>query len=272
MTSGKEWRGGVGDTWAAQWRETDLSFSELTPALNAAVLDMAPDTGRAIDIGSGAGGTSIALALARPGLQVTGIDLSERLVATARERGAGIPNLRFEVGDATQLAAGAADLLLSRHGVMFFDDPVAAFTTLRKAITPHGGFVFSCFRARELNRWAAEIVSGVTDGAPPSLSSGPGPFAFADPSHVHAVLEASGWQGEERPVDYAYKAGEGDSALEDALAFFARIGPAARALKTLEGQAREKAEARLRVVLENRFQDKVVAFPAAAWIWSCRPV
>lgn len=275
MTSGKEWSGAVGDSWAAQWRATDLSFSELARWLDAAILDVAPETGRAIDIGCGAGATSIALALARPGLQVTGMDLSEGLVATARGRAAGIANLRFDVGDAARIAPGAADLLLSRHGVMFFDDPVAAFTAFREAITPGGALVFSCFRAFELNRWAAEVVSAVVDGvslAPtPTPTPGPGPFAFADPSHVHAILSASGWRGEERPVDYTYTAGEGDDAVADALAFFGRIGPAARALKTLEGNAREVAEARLRAVLENRLQDRIVAFPAAAWIWSCRP-
>lgn len=271
MTSGAEWSGPVGDVWAQQWRATDLSFSELAPLLDATILDAAPETGRAIDIGCGAGGTSIALALARPRLAVTGIDLSPGLVAVARERGAGIANLRFEVGDAARIAAGSADLLLSRHGVMFFDDPVAAFAGLRKAVPGEGRFVFSCFRAFELNRWAVEIASAVAGDAVSPPPAGPGPFAFADPAHVHAILSESGWRGEERSVDYAYRAAHGPNAVDDALAFFTRIGPAARALANLDGADRGAAETRLRAVLRSRLQDDVVAFPAAAWIWSCRP-
>jgi len=271
MTTSYEWTGKVGDVWAAEWRGTDLSFTGLTSHLNAAILAAAPDRGDAVDIGCGAGGTSIALAKARPNLAVTGIDVSDMLVATARGRGEGIANLRFETRDARALADGVADLLFSRHGVMFFDDPVAGFAALRRATRPGAAFVFSCFGAYERNPWARETAAAVTGIDPAAPDETPGPFAFADSDRVHRILSASGWRGEAQAVDYSYFAGQGTSAVEDALAFLSRIGPAAARLRELDSAAREAGLVRLRNLLESRYHDEVVDFPAAAWIWSCRP-
>jgi SAM-dependent methyltransferase len=271
MTLAYDWAGRVGETWADEWRRTDLSFSGLSPHLDAAILAVAPNTGSAVDIGCGAGGTSIALATARPGLSVVGIDLSRNLVDTARGRAAGIPNLRFEVGDATELGGVAADLLFSRHGVMFFDDPVVAFTRLRRAAAADVRLVFSCFRDVMLNPWATESVAAVTGIAPQVPGTSPGPFAFAEADHVRAILDASGWAGEAQPVDYSYRAGEGPDPVADALAFFSRIGPAAAQLRELDDAARDAARERLRDALAMRLRNDAVDFPGAAWIWSCRP-
>ena len=72
MTTAGEWSGGVGAAWAASWTQTDLSFAGLSPQLDAAILAAAPPgEARAIDLGCGAGATSIALATARPDLAST---------------------------------------------------------------------------------------------------------------------------------------------------------------------------------------------------------
>jgi SAM-dependent methyltransferase len=271
MTLAYDWAGRVGDTWADEWRRTDLSFANLSPRLDAAILAVAPETGHAVDIGCGAGGTAIALAAARPGLSVVGIDLSRNLVETARGRGGAYPNLRFEVGDATELGDLKADLLFSRHGVMFFSDPVAAFAKLRHATRSDAHLVFSCFRDVTLNPWAIETGSAVSGTAPQKPGTSPGPFAFADADHVRSILEASGWTGDAQPVDYSYRAGEGPDAVDEALAFFSRIGPAAAQLRELDDAAREAGRKRLRDVLATRLRNDTVDFPASAWIWSCRP-
>jgi SAM-dependent methyltransferase len=270
MTLAYDWAGRVGDSWADEWRRTDLSFANLSPHLNAAILDAAPQTGIAVDIGCGAGGTAIALAAARPALNVFGIDLSQNLVETARERGAAYPKLRFEVGDASELSI-TADLLFSRHGVMFFDDPVAALAKLRQAVSADARLVFSCFRDVTFNPWAIETAAAVTEAVPPKPGTSPGPFAFADADHVRSILQASGWTGDAQPIDYSYRAGEGQHALDEALAFFGRIGPAAARLRELDGAARDAGRARLRAVLAVRLRNDTVDFPASAWIWSCRP-
>ena len=87
MTTAYDWTGRIGDVWAAEWRRTDRSFTNLTPHLNAAILSGAtPQTRKIIDIGCGAGATSLATAQAIPTAQITGIDLSPTLIEIAKHR------------------------------------------------------------------------------------------------------------------------------------------------------------------------------------------
>lgn len=267
MTDASEWTGTVGAAWADEWRRTDRSFGELTPALL--------DPGQigafaaALDIGCGAGELACALARSHPGADVVGLDISEELIAVARERGAGLANLAFEAADAARWSARsgrAPDLLVSRHGVMFFDDPVAAFAHLRCQAARAARLRFSCFRAREDNGWVAALSSALPPQPPPQPGA-PGPFAFASSAHVQAILEAAGWRSVAfEPFDYAMIAGEGPAAVEEALDYFQRIGPAARALRDLPDGERPRALERLRGVIAAHDDGGQVAMPAAAWI------
>lgn len=268
MTTTSDWDGPVGHAWAAEWHRTDRSFAGLTREL---LTRIAPLPGsRVLDIGCGAGELSMALADARPQARVTGLDLSHELLDVARLRGEGRPNLAFVHADAAIWQPEAApDLLVSRHGVMFFDDPQAAFAHICGFAAPQANLVFSCFRSPRENAWAGEVADAVMPGAPQGSAKGyaPGPFGFADRDFVAAMLAAAGWTAIEfAPADYDYVAGEGDGAVEGALAFLRRIGPAARALRELPVEARAAAEGRLRDVLGARLADGVIAWPAAAWI------
>ena len=269
MTTTFDWSGRVGDVWAQEWRRTDRSLAGVGAALNAAILTAAPDQGIAIDIGCGAGGTSLALAARRPDLTITGIDLSPALIDVARERGAGIANLRFEIADSQDLGARAANLLFSRHGVMFFSDPVAGFTALRRAAAPGAALVFSCFRPRDCNQWALVVDEAV--GNQPASASGyaPGPYGLADADFTREVLDCAGWTGATaQPVDFRYIAGVGPDPVEDALGFLSRIGSAARTLADAAPEHREVLRASLRDALTRHVQDDAVAFDGAAWIWT----
>lgn len=275
MTDRTDWQDRVGDTWAAEWRRTDRSFAGLAPALDAAILAAAPPTGRAVDIGTGAGATAAAFAAARPAMSVIGIDLSTALLATARAERAPLPNLRFVAGDVLTAAVDAApvDLFFSRHGVMFFDDPAAAFAVLRRAARPDTALVFSCFAPRADNGWI-----GVLDAVlgPSDLPRGyaPGPFAFADPAMVGDILRRSGWvAAAPAQIGYRYVVGEGetdDAALADALSFFTRIGPAAPVIAAAAPDDRARVTDRLRAELRPHCRGGVVALDASAWIWTAR--
>ena len=273
MTEAHDWAGRVGDTWATEWRRTDRSFGALADRLNAAILAAAPDAGRALDIGCGAGSTAIALARARPGLAVTGADLSSALLATARDRAAGLANLDFVEGDATRAAAAIApvDLMVSRHGVMFFADPVSAFAALHAAAAPGASLVFTCFRDPAQNLWASELVAAVTGAPPAPREDAPGPFAFAERDRVERILADAGWSdAAAEPVDYANRAGEGADPVADAVEFFTRIGPAAPLLRDLPTAARDAALARIAAVCERFCTGDTIDFPAAAWLWTAR--
>ena len=266
MTDPYAWQTRVGYVWAQEWQVTDRSFAGMSPALEAAILAVAPDRGKIVDIGCGAGATTLAVSAARRDAEVIGIDLSEALLDVARTR-AGDRAVRFVHGDARDLVPGLApvDLFISRHGVMFFDDPVAAFIAFRRAGTPDARLVFSCFADRAANAWATEPVDAL--GGPGEVNNGVGPFAFADPDIVGAVLHAAGWRTcEPRRVDYCYIAGEGTDAVDQAVRFFSRIGPAAMLLR--DARDRRAAQDAVAAVCRRHLEDEVVAFPASAWLWS----
>jgi SAM-dependent methyltransferase len=268
MTSALDWTGRTGDVWAEEWQRTDRSLAELGAKLNAFILAAAPEHGIALDIGCGAGGTALALAAARPGLSITGVDLSSALIDTARAR-AGIGSLRFEVADSRELGERGADLLFSRHGVMFFDDPVAGFTALRKTAAPRAKLVFSCFRPRADNQWALVLEAAVGSGSPTPAGYAPGPFGLADPDFTRDMLACAGWrEAAAQPVDFRYVAGAGADPVEDAVDFFSRIGPAARAIADAAPDRREAMQDSVRNALRGHVADGAVTFGAGAWIWT----
>ncbi|WP_298400587.1 trans-aconitate 2-methyltransferase [Sphingobium sp.] len=268
------WTGPNGDVWAQEWRRTDRSFAALSLELDRTIAQ-AMGVGRVAvaDIGCGAGGTALAAAASNPQAQVTGIDISPALIAVAQERAGTTPNIRFVAAPMEQMigAAGPFDLIVSRHGVMFFADPVDAFTRLRAATRPGGRLVFSCFRAAALNVWARETMAAVGETPPAADGYAPGPFAFADEVLVRGLLTQAGWaQVDARPIDFAYRAGGGDDPVADAVSFFSRIGPAARALKMADPAERPAIVEAVRALCAAHLSDGHVDFPAAAWIWSAR--
>lgn len=270
MTTGSEWQTRVGRSWADNYRLTDRSFAGLTERLLARIAER--DANRILDVGCGAGELSLAIARQRAGAEVVGVDVSADLVAAAQERGALTGNARFVEADAASWSPDdfSAGLITSRHGVMFFDDPPAAFANLHALGEPGSELLFSCFRAPADNPWAAEAAA-LLGVAPAADLTAPGPFAFADPDHVRRVLTAGGWRDVAfEEVNFAYVAGTGDDPVADALAFFRQIGPAARALSQLEGEDRTRAEGWLREWLEEHRSGNMVAFSAAAWIVSAR--
>ncbi len=277
MTSAADWRGRVGDVWALEYARTERAFAGIAGALDAAIAAVAPHAGNAADLGCGVGGTTLALAARRPPLCVTGIDLSPALIAIARRRaasgaGAGARQASvsasptFVAGDVMQVLPTLAplDLLVSRHGLMFFTDPVTAFDILRAAARDGAPLVFSCFAPRAANDWvtAPEAALSVT----PSATTGyaPGPFALGDETFVRALLDRSGWEDVRidcRRVDYAV--GAGDDPVGDALAFYRCIGPLASFLAASHPADRARHEAALRDLFATRIRNGAVTFSAA---------
>ena len=271
MTDKSLWQTGVGSAWAQSWQATDRSFAGLTSRF-LDLLESLP--GRTVlDIGCGAGELSLALARRWPEAKIIGVDVSPDLIEAARTRAGDYSLAQFELADAAvwTKAGFAPDLLVSRHGVMFFDDPTGAFTHLFDLAAPRARLAFTCFRWRQENPWifglAETVLAESAPGfAPGSDSSEPGPFAFADPERVTGILSAAGWSGIRiEPIDFAYVAGAGDDPVADARQFFGRIGPMAPILRELEGDLRDAVERRLDAWLRQNTHDGLVAFPAAAW-------
>jgi len=271
MSTSPKWATKSGDAWSGRWREIDLALSGLAAKLNSAIAAAAPPGPfLALDVGCGAGSTSMALAEARADASIVACDLSPALVRIAEERLAGTP-VQVILGDAETVATGEGpfDFIFSRHGVMFFADPVRAFRNLRNGANAGASLVFSCFQDWDANPWASELASAAAGRALPPPGREPSGFAFAEPDYVQAILNDSGWTGVEwQSVPFRYVAAGGQAAVDQALTFLGEIGPASRVVGELPEEERSGAMRRMRGIIDRHFNGDSVEFAAAAWIWS----
>lgn len=269
-----DWAKRSGDAWTRRWREIDLALADVAPQLHSMLLDAAPKGAfRALDVGCGAGSTSEQLARDRRDATIIGCDLSPSLVELAKDRLATLPSIQIILGDAQDVALREKpfDLIFSRHGVMFFDDPTGAFRNLRAAASAGARLIFSCFQDWWANPWASELASAAADRLLPPPGREAGGFAFAEPACVRQILESAGWSnGEVRPAPFRYVAGTGPRAVDQALEFLTEIGPASRTLWSLPEESRGAATDRMRRVIERHQVGEAVEFPAAAWLWEAQ--
>jgi SAM-dependent methyltransferase len=191
-----EWQGDTGRRWAAASATADAQFGRLSDAGYRA---LGPIEGhRVLDVGCGSGGTTAELAgLVGPHGRVVGIDPSGDVLDHARRVCAELP-VDFVLGDAQTHAfeTGGFDVVFSRLGVMFFEDPQAAFANLRRATVAGGRLVFSCWPTREfvpLLLLPLRALSGLVELPPPAPPGSPNPFSLGDPTATTSLLERAGW-------------------------------------------------------------------------------
>ncbi len=193
------------EAWTRAWLKREVITASVLPIFLEHV-SVAPGD-RVLEVGSGTG--NLAIELARrvlPGGSVLGADLSAPLVEVARDKAvrAGLSDVRFSVLDAqTAVFEGAPfDAALSQFGVMFFDDPVAAFTNIARQLSPRARLTFVCWQDLEANPWCVSplLLRYLGPAPPPPTADGvpPGPFAFGNPDRVRSILRASGFGDIER--------------------------------------------------------------------------
>ena len=192
------WNGVVGDAWVDYAPHYD---SLLEPFGRAAMdrLDLRPGE-RVLDLGCGTGATTLALAdRVGPG-SVLGVDISARMLAGARARAAdaAVDTVAFRQVDVQTGDLGRAefDAAFSRMGVMFYGDPVAAFTNIAGSLRPGGRLGFVCFQNPSANPFIVLPILAVSEvlGLPGfAAPTDPGPFSLADPDGTTTILEAAGF-------------------------------------------------------------------------------
>lgn len=227
-----------------------------------------------LDIGCGCGDSSLELATRVGGDgSVSGFDLSAVMLARARERAEerGLTNVRFVRADAQTHAFDRStyDVLFSRFGVMFFADPVAAFSNLRRALIPGGRLAFVCWQELKLNPWMLVPVLAMAkhvEMPPPPEPGTPGPFAFADAERVHGILTRAGFadiaiDGEERSLTLA-----GGADIDRAVDLVLQLGPAGRLLAGADDAVRARARVSVREALEPHATPTGVSLDCASFV------
>lgn len=270
------WNDAVGAAWVrhADWYDTTLA-----PFGRAVMTQLDIQSGeRVLDLGCGTGSTTVDLAtLAAPG-EVVGVDVSAPMLDEARRRldAEGVANARVVEADlqADELDAGAYDVAFSRFGVMFFEDPVRAFTNVARALVPGGYLGFVCFQGPPANPFIVVPVLAAAahlELPPMPAPDAPGPFSLAEPDRIRQVLEAAGF------VDVAIGEGPPEAILtgaDDLDALAVRVleqnpatGPA---LLAASPEVRESAIAAVAAALgEHRAADQV-RLGAGTWIVTAR--
>ena len=228
---------------------------------------------RVLDVGCGCGATTIALAqLVGPSGSVVGCDISEPMLARATERciELNVSNASFSVSDVqTAQLPGPFDVVFSRFGVMFFDDPVAAFANMRSATRPSGRLAFVCWQPADLNDSFSVIGRAANDvlGPPePTPPDAPGPTAFGDPERVRAILRDAGWGAvgvvECRRTMQAF----GTRDLDKGIAGAMRIGGMARRLVGQTPETTDRARAAVRSALADRWTPNGWMTDGVCWV------
>ncbi|WP_283133830.1 class I SAM-dependent methyltransferase [Rhizohabitans arisaemae] len=227
-----------------------------------------------LDIGCGTGQTTRESARTARAGGALGVDVSASAVERARElaRAEGLHNVTFERADAQahRFPQEHFDLAVSRFGTMFFDDPVAAFANIGRALRPGGRLVMMVWQHGEHNEWDVAIrrsLAGPGEFAT-AASAGPDPFSLADPPAVKRILDAAGFADSaftdvHEPVYY----GPDVATALDWVRGFTCTG---ETLKRLDPPAAASALGRLRESLSAHLTDDGVWFDSRAWIVTAR--
>lgn len=257
------------------WVERAAAYDEmLGPFLDLVFTEAAPLPGeRVLDVGCGSGALTRAMAVAvGPEGSVTGIDISAPLLALARERADfGGLDLSWVEGDAQAcvFAPASFDLVVSRFGVMFFADPVAAFANIRHATRPGGRLAFCCWQHPAANGWVSVPLRALASVVPVTAEldgTAPGPFSFADRDRVESVLEAAGWVDVRAEAVLTEVAIGGAGDVDRAVEFYLHDGMGRRMLEHATEREMEAVRSALRNALAPFTHEDAVVLDASIWL------
>jgi ubiquinone/menaquinone biosynthesis C-methylase UbiE len=267
----KLWNGVAGRAWVEAQELLDELFKPFEGLLVEAV--SARSVSRVLDVGCGTGGTTLAVApLLGANGRCIGIDISDPMIAAARARAEreGAPASFIRANAQTHAFEPASlDMIISRFGVMFFDDSVRAFANLRRAAREDAALKFVAWRSAAENPFmttAERAAAPLLPNLPARRPDAPGQFAFADQRRVSRILEESGWAGIDiRPIEVAYTLPE-----KELIRNVSRLGPLGRILHEIDEHTRKQVLETVRAAFDPYVHGADVRFPAACWMVSAR--
>jgi ubiquinone/menaquinone biosynthesis C-methylase UbiE len=260
------WNGLAGRAWVETQELLDQMFKPFENLLVEAV--SAGSGRRVLDVGCGTGSTTLAVArqLGAQG-HCTGIDISAPMLTAARARAEreSTPAGFLHANAQTHAFEPASfDMVISRFGVMFFDDSVRAFANLRRASEDDAELRFIAWRSPSENPFmttAERAAAPLLPNIPARRPDAPGPFAFADPHRVSRILEESGWaEIDIRPIDVACTLPE-----KELVRYLTRLGPLGQILHEADDRTRTQVIETVRAAYEPYVHGAEVRFTAACW-------
>ncbi|MEQ1951935.1 class I SAM-dependent methyltransferase [Mesorhizobium sp. CN2-181] len=266
------WNKGSGEAWV----DMQALLDRLLEPFGRLVVDAGypGEGGHVLDIGCGCGATTLAMARRVGGSgHCVGLDISHPLVSAARKRAAAenVANASFVEGDAQvhALEQESYNAVISRFGVMFFDDPVAAFGNIHRSARPGAKLAFVAWRSPAENEFMTTAVRAAAPLLPPMPApnpDAPGQFAFADKSRVTSILEASGWS----KVELQRAEVECQVSEDDLMTYVTKLGPVGNALREADQPTAEKVTAVLRRAFAPFVDVGIARFTAACWLATAR--
>lgn len=255
------WNGPAGQSWVQHQPLMDRLLQPFADLL----IEATPEAyrGQILDIGCGTGSTTLAIAgkLDPQESHITGIDISAPMLAVAQRRNS-FTHATFTLADAQTYTFPEAHFnrIISRFGVMFFSDPIAAFRNLHRTAAPGATMTLQAWRSPQENPFmttAERTAAPYLEQLPPRLPNTPGQFGFASKDYVEEILTTSGWHDIEiTPLDL-------DLILrpEDLETYITHMGPVGQALATLDEPTRNELIPKLRTAFEPYRN----GFTAACW-------
>ncbi|MGW6980291.1 class I SAM-dependent methyltransferase [Streptomyces sp. NPDC054932] len=262
------WNGYEGEQWARsqeRWDAINNGFNQ--PLLDAAAIT---ESDHVLDIGCGAGRSTLLAAQRAVRGRALGLDLSGPMLERAREcaQREGVENVSFVQGDAQVHAFDAEgfDAVISRYGMTFFTDPVAAFANLHRALRPGGRLAFICAAEAEANEWLEALASleGILPLGGFGKPGGPGMFSLTDPEHIRTLVTAGGFG--EVDVQRLEVPGNWGADAADAAAFLLDSGPGRHLLSQVTPPQQAEARQALTDTLHRHEAEGSVWLRSSSWL------
>jgi ubiquinone/menaquinone biosynthesis C-methylase UbiE len=273
----------AGSETLQQWRETasywtrhhDTIRTMFLPLTRALIEQARIAPGQSVlDVAGGSGEPSltIAQAVGPTGFVMCTDAIAEMVAVAEREALArGLKNMQFRqcTADSLPFADESFDVAVSRLGVMFFPDPVAAVREMLRVIKPGGRVALAVWGKSELNPYSYVVTGVVSRYVPavPVAPDAPDAFRFAEPGKLAGVLKDAG------AIDVTQRVVKFDMAAplspEEFWDMRSEISESLREkLKTLSSEDRGRLADEVQEAVREFFPDGQMRFPAQMLIVS----
>ncbi|AXE84176.1 class I SAM-dependent methyltransferase [Streptomyces sp. Go-475] len=263
------------DWEGVHWAEHPEWYNAMLDAFNAPLFAAAGigTADRVLDVGCGTGRTTRMAARQAYDGNVVGIDLSAPMLDRARRDAVseGLGNVSFEQGDAQvhPFPRSGFDVVLSRGGVMFFADPVAAFTQLRNALVPTGRLAFLGPRPEGPESAYARATAALSPYLREPSPAARGMMSLVDPARIRHVLAAAGFADVDVTLAEAPMTLGADA--RDAAGFLFAMGPTRHNLRDVDPGTVARVHAEVREALAEFETSDGVRVPGSVWIVTASP-